>query len=163
MGFEFNKFSALVASEPTKAATELQAVIGGQRLTARQIGERLGGASPRTVLRWVARLKSAIHGVKIEIVDAGGVRYPFAGRIEASPAKAAGELRALIAKGLTAAQIGAKLDGASAKTVARWVALLNEKLPAGSAIELPRGPRVGSKRPSKTGVSGKSTGARKKK
>lgn len=163
MGFEFNAFSARVASEPKKAAAELLKAIGGQKLTARQIGERLGGASPRTVLRWVARLKDAVPGVSFEIVEANGVEYPFTKRIAASPTKAAAELRKLIDDGLTAAQIGERLDGASAKTVARWVASLNERLPAGSAIELPRGPRVGSKRPLKTGALRKRAGARKKK
>lgn len=165
MGFEFNKFSAKVASDPKQAAAELRGILLGAKLTARQVGERLGGASPRTVLRWVARLKDAVPGASFEIVEANGVEYPFTKRIAASPAKAAVELRKLIAEGLTAAQIGKRLDGATAKTVARWVALLNERLPASCAIELPRGPRVGSKRhsPSKTGVPGKRAVARKKK
>lgn len=162
MGFEFNKFSALVAGDPVKAAAELRAVIGEQKLTARQIGERFGRASPRTVLRWVSRLRTAVPDVKIEVADLGGPRYPFAKRISSSPKKAAAELRGLIAEGLTAAQIGERLGGATAKTVARWVALLNKALPEAS-IELPRGPRVGSKRPSKTGVSRKRAAVRKKK
>jgi hypothetical protein len=115
------------------------------------------------VLRWVARLKAAVPGADFRLVEANGTRYPFAERIAEAPAKAAAELSALIERGLTAAQIGAKLDGASAKTVARWVAALNERLPGTCAIELPRGPRLGSKRPRKTGVSGKRAGARKKK
>lgn len=159
MGFEYNAFSAKVANDPAGAAAELRR-LAAQNLSPKEIGEQLGGASSSTVLRWLDRLRERVPAA----VDfnLGAARYAFAEKVAADPAKAAAELHALAERGLTARQIGEALGGATARTVTRWVAALNAKLPGSVQIELRRGPRVGSKRPTKSARSEKRARSAKK-
>lgn len=60
MGFEFVEFSAKVAREPAAAAEELRRLFVEEKLTAEQVGERLGGVKRRTVVRWISRLRDAL-------------------------------------------------------------------------------------------------------